>query len=740
MDQDGYSFRCEVLAHTNDVRAVCVMDNAIVSGSRDMTGKLWAEIRGFYESCATLKGHSNYISAVCVLGSSPNFPLGLILTGSHDNKIFGFLPYTQEPLLALEGHSGPVCCLSPSLKTDFLLSSSWDLSAKIWDVHRRYCVYTIYGHSQTIWAVINIPGDYIVTGSADKTLQVFGPDLQNTHTLSGHSDCVRGIAYLHQTLIISCSNDGTLRTWNVKDGDCLSILQVHSNYIYSVKAVFDKDLIVAGCEDRILIIIYKGRQQNVVLPAQSIWTVDILPNLDIVTGSSDGYVRIFTNSISRQGSATEVEVYKTQLSGHMSWSEQVSDADKWLHVEQVYDEGEFDGELKFVTVLNKIKCFKWCHCDRKWSPLENVKNSEQNLHVPDGHCEGEVYDFHFDVFIEGDVFSPFKLPFTIGQDTSSVAQNFVHRYCLNPDFTKIVKEFLERSKKSVEYMETSEIADKMLEMFSIPETFIFFKKFEEETVLERLDHYWKMQKQSKTMSLQFMKGLLTLPNEKLDLTLIEYGVRQLITCMNILPEGMVYPVLDITRIALLRPKVNAYIFREGQALPLFDIFKHFMDENCCYNNRMLVCRILCNMFSTVEGINFVFAQKGFIFSHLPMSKFPEKNKMFEIALSSLLLNLSVEAVKRNDIVSMTLCFDISESVLMSVKEEEAIFRLLVAIGKLCLSLNKKLYPSRLFDQLKHISTWKNRNTDASHKAARCALFLISQNVSLVLKRDSGSED
>lgn len=63
--------------------------------------------RGSYESCATLKGHSNYISAVCVLVSSSQFPLGLILTGGHDHKIFGFLPYTQEPLLTLDGHSGP---------------------------------------------------------------------------------------------------------------------------------------------------------------------------------------------------------------------------------------------------------------------------------------------------------------------------------------------------------------------------------------------------------------------------------------------------------------------------------------------------------------------------------------------------------------------------------------------------------------------------------------------------------
>ncbi|CAH1393365.1 unnamed protein product [Nezara viridula] len=57
MDQQNYKFRNEVLAHSNDVRAISVMDNAIVSGSRDMTGKVWAESRmvcGFQPSLGSV--------------------------------------------------------------------------------------------------------------------------------------------------------------------------------------------------------------------------------------------------------------------------------------------------------------------------------------------------------------------------------------------------------------------------------------------------------------------------------------------------------------------------------------------------------------------------------------------------------------------------------------------------------------------------------------------------------------
>lgn len=58
---------------------------------------------GFTEE-ASLRGHTSFVSCVCVLPSSPDFPDGLILTGGCDKKICAFHPKAFNLLFTLEDH------------------------------------------------------------------------------------------------------------------------------------------------------------------------------------------------------------------------------------------------------------------------------------------------------------------------------------------------------------------------------------------------------------------------------------------------------------------------------------------------------------------------------------------------------------------------------------------------------------------------------------------------------------
>lgn len=49
-------------------------------------------------------GHSNFISAVCVLPPSDQFPHGLILTGSNDKTILAYDLESPQPRYKLTGH------------------------------------------------------------------------------------------------------------------------------------------------------------------------------------------------------------------------------------------------------------------------------------------------------------------------------------------------------------------------------------------------------------------------------------------------------------------------------------------------------------------------------------------------------------------------------------------------------------------------------------------------------------
>ena len=70
-----------------------------------------ADGRTFVESHC-LKGPTGFVSAVCSMPPSDQFPQGLILVGSHDCNIYCFNLESNSPLYKLLGHSGAVCSLT----------------------------------------------------------------------------------------------------------------------------------------------------------------------------------------------------------------------------------------------------------------------------------------------------------------------------------------------------------------------------------------------------------------------------------------------------------------------------------------------------------------------------------------------------------------------------------------------------------------------------------------------------
>jgi phospholipase A-2-activating protein len=79
------------------------------------------------------------------------------------------------------------------------------------------------GHQQSVWAVIAIDDDrvltgagsdaftdrvitYLSSGSADKTIKLW-QEHKNVRTYRGHQDAVRGLALITDIGFASCSND-----------------------------------------------------------------------------------------------------------------------------------------------------------------------------------------------------------------------------------------------------------------------------------------------------------------------------------------------------------------------------------------------------------------------------------------------------------------------------------------------------------------------------------------------------
>lgn len=264
-----------------------------------------------YVQKSTLKGHSKFVSSVHVVEPSTEYPKGLILTGGNDNAICIYEPDDVTPKQKITAHKSNVCCLNPGSTPSTFLSSSWDNTARLWNLaNLTEPVLTLSSHVAAVWCVISMPKGQIITASADKQIIIWQSNGAVSKKLTGHTDCVRGLARVNDDEFLSCANDAFVKRWNVNSGECLATYEGHSNYIYSI--CFDPSTMlgVTSGEDYCVKVWQNGEiVESIALPVQSVWCTRLLKNSDVVAATSDGIVRIFTRDPERYADPEELKAY-----------------------------------------------------------------------------------------------------------------------------------------------------------------------------------------------------------------------------------------------------------------------------------------------------------------------------------------------------------------------------------------------------------------------------------------------
>ncbi|XP_070562715.1 phospholipase A-2-activating protein-like [Ptychodera flava] len=450
-----YKLSCTLTGHELDVRAVQATfspEGAIVSGSRDKTARIWvpdSNGRG-YSQAMILTGHTNFISCICVMPPTDEYPQGLIMTGSNDHNINAYTPDSPFPVYTLTGHENTVCTLA-SGKFGTLLSGSWDCTAKVWLKEKN--VMTLRGHSLAVWAVAILPAQgLMLTGSADKDIKMWRTG-KCERTFKGHNDCVRSIAVLSEVEFLSASNDASIRRW-LTTGECIQEYYAHTNYVYSLAILQNGTDFATTSEDRTLRI-WRGSDctQTIRLPAQSVWSVTALPNGDIAVGSSDNMVRVFTTSAERTASPDEIDMFEKQVASS-ALNPQSDDLgkikiDELPGPESLNKPGNRDGQTTMVKVgENKVEAYSWSATENKWNKIGDVVGSAGASEGSKGKTmfEGQEYDYVFSVDIE-DGKPPLKLPYNITEDPWFAAQKFLQRNELSPLFLDQVANFIVENTK-----------------------------------------------------------------------------------------------------------------------------------------------------------------------------------------------------------------------------------------------------------------------------------------------------
>ncbi|CED83871.1 Phospholipase A2-activating protein (contains WD40 repeats) [Phaffia rhodozyma] len=427
---DLFQLSSSLLGHKADVRSVSAPSpTLIVSTSRDKSTIAWTKEGTEWSAGRHWDGFGGFVSSTWagVINDQE-----WILTGSQDSLISAYAApngfasksptdfqqtTSSEPSVTLIGHSANVCCLDGLVGGGGLVSGSWDQTAIVWSANFQQ-QQVLKGHSQTVWAVRSISPTQILTASADKSIILW---------TKGADDAVRGLVPIPGgDTFASCGNDGVIIIWSLS-GDRIIDLHGHASFVYDL-AVIPATSPDAGpelasvSEDRTLRIWSEiGKNiQTIPHPATSVWTVAAASNGDLITGSSDGVVRVWTRSASRVAPEAEIKALEEEISKQKVDQQQVGDVKKENvpGMEALAKDGTKEGQVIMVkNEKNVVEAYQWSSGSGVWQKIGEVVDA-----VGSGRKQlynGVEYDYVFDVDIaEGQ--PPLKLPYNASGQKQSL--------------------------------------------------------------------------------------------------------------------------------------------------------------------------------------------------------------------------------------------------------------------------------------------------------------------------------
>ena len=227
------------IGHTGGVWSCAVSDDTMVSASTDHDVKVWELSTG--REIYTLTGHTQTVRCVSLVD-------GYIVSGSRDNKVRVWNAETGESLHVFQGHTQAVRCLE--FNGRYVVSGSYDHQVRMWDIldnPESTCWRVMTGHANRVYS-LQYNGTWVVSGSLDCTIRVWDADTgECVNTLRGH-ESLTGHMMLKQDILVSGNADHTVRVWNVRTGrEMYPTLDQHTSAVTAV--TFDSMHIISCSDD-----------------------------------------------------------------------------------------------------------------------------------------------------------------------------------------------------------------------------------------------------------------------------------------------------------------------------------------------------------------------------------------------------------------------------------------------------------------------------------------------------------
>ncbi|CAB0033095.1 unnamed protein product [Trichogramma brassicae] len=676
-----------------------------------------------YETRVPMLGLEGHVNSLCCLQPTALNPLGYVVVGCSDRSISVYVAGESRPEqryynVAENDHEVRglrASCHEPGLE---FLSCDAD-QVKLWNLNklkeeREQPSVRYKGGREGIpvrCCVDSPDGQRVILGAQDSRLLVFErASGQLAMVLMGHEGPLNALAMLQgcQEFLSCGSDDPSIRRWNYQTGQMLQVYREH-NEDASVRglALAQAGAVVASCgTDRTLRLWRAGKfAQTIAVPVEGeVWCCELLPGTgDLVCGSGDGTLRLFTADPKRYAGRELLARYETELIDMVKRKCTKSNNDKKkkpVKPEELLQPGAVDGQTMIINEgEGSINSYKWCARRNKWRHIAEVLSTIDEK-TSDGRTwfEGRAWDHVLPVALDSDAAPDARLAFNDGDNLELVAREFIRRHGLDRDNLPQILEFIHTSvgaRSLLNGRSGQELFQQRGESRVVPRKSVTTGR----RYLPQMEYVQMKSVQVANIIdkiLEFNHECRpTFPIDKLvcinsDITIEDkpkkqHVVDQIFLVASRWPAQKVFPVLDLARFIVLDEETNELMCADP--VRLLELLRRFLppksdDDTTTISGhaRMLVLRLLANSFVQKFGVTFFLNYFETVNSLIRETEIDGRH--VEIAAATYVLNAAVAASQMDAPAGQCNAFSLAMRLIRDTRDPEAMFRLLVALGTL----------------------------------------------------------
>lgn len=254
-----------LIGHTARINALAVSydEKHIISGGDDGTIRIWTQDNNQKYSSIAIKQDA-WIRSIAISSRGDFF-----VTGSWDNNIKVWdLNNKKQIIINNMTHDASVEGLAITLNGKYLVSCSDDKTIKLWDLNTQTQIgKTMPAHNGFIRSIVLSNDEkYIVSGSYDNEIKIWSikENCQKGNALIGHRNRVNGLVSKKENIIISCSDDGTIRFWNLNSQKELKSDTIETDSIISDIDILENNNVLVGVGDNSQIHLWRKDSEKVI--------------------------------------------------------------------------------------------------------------------------------------------------------------------------------------------------------------------------------------------------------------------------------------------------------------------------------------------------------------------------------------------------------------------------------------------------------------------------------------------